>query len=168
MFLARVFFFRIHESPRFLVHAGREKEAAIALTDIAKFNGDRIRVTVADVKDDEEDDIRESYDPSGGHGRDSEEREGLLEQSPTTPTAPSATLSPRPQLRRSSVPPRPMRAMRKWIGKPLEGWYSRISGLLTGEWRTRTLLIWGIWMNMALGKLLYRVREGHSSADLSR
>jgi hypothetical protein len=168
MFLARVFFFRIHESPRFLVHTGREEEAAVTLTDIANFNGDRIRVTVADVKDDEEDDIRDSYDPSGGHGRDSEEREGLLEHSPTTPTTPSATQPPRTHLRRSSVPPGPARVVRRWIGKPLEGWYGRVSGLLTGEWRTRTLLIWGIWMSMALGKLLYQARERYSGADLSR
>jgi hypothetical protein len=165
MFLSRVLFFRVHESPRFLVHTGREEEAAIALTDIAKFNGDRIRVTVADVKDDNEGVVRESYDPLGEHERNSEEREGLLEYSPTTPISPNETRSHRPHLQRSSISPGPTGILRKWIGRPLEGWYSRITELLTGEWRTRTLLIWGIWMSMALGEL----RQAHErcrSADL--
>ncbi|KAJ7043097.1 MFS general substrate transporter [Mycena alexandri] len=39
MFLARIVFFRLYESPRFLVHAGRPKEALEALQLIARFNG---------------------------------------------------------------------------------------------------------------------------------
>ncbi|KAJ7740258.1 MFS general substrate transporter [Mycena maculata] len=39
MFVARILFFRLHESPRFLVHAGRPAEALEALQLIARFNG---------------------------------------------------------------------------------------------------------------------------------
>ncbi|KAJ6583947.1 MFS general substrate transporter [Mycena vulgaris] len=39
MFLARIAFFRLHESPRFLVHAGRPEEALETLQLIARFNG---------------------------------------------------------------------------------------------------------------------------------
>ncbi|KAJ7701373.1 major facilitator superfamily domain-containing protein [Mycena rosella] len=39
MFLARIVFFRLHESPRFLVHAGRPAEALETLQLIARFNG---------------------------------------------------------------------------------------------------------------------------------
>ncbi|KAJ7464707.1 MFS general substrate transporter [Mycena galericulata] len=39
MFVARIVFFRLHESPRFLVHAGRPHEALEALQLIARFNG---------------------------------------------------------------------------------------------------------------------------------
>ncbi|KAJ7647043.1 MFS general substrate transporter [Roridomyces roridus] len=39
MFIARVVFFRLHESPRFLVHAGRPAEALVALQAMARFNG---------------------------------------------------------------------------------------------------------------------------------
>ncbi|KAJ6597770.1 major facilitator superfamily domain-containing protein [Mycena vulgaris] len=39
MFLARIVFFRLHKSPRFLVHAGRPEEALETLQLIARFNG---------------------------------------------------------------------------------------------------------------------------------
>ncbi|KAF7364811.1 MFS general substrate transporter [Mycena venus] len=39
MFIARIVFFRLHESPRFLVHAGRPAEALETLQLIARFNG---------------------------------------------------------------------------------------------------------------------------------
>ncbi len=142
MFLSRILFFRLHESPRFLVHTGREEEAAIALTDIAKFNGDRLRVTVADVKDDNEDDFGEVFESE-------EEREGLLMPSPVR-TAHIRMDSSAP-LQRPTKPSRSANFLRKWLGTPLQGWYSRITGLLRGEWKTRTLLIWGIWMSMAFG-----------------
>lgn len=153
MFLARILFFRLHESPRYLVHAGREEEAAIALTSIAKFNGNRLLVTVADVKDDGEDESRKEYEPSGACRRD-EEREGLLEHSVTSPdpVRPSA-------FRAQSMPSHSAGLLRKWLGKPLKAWYSRMSGLLTGEWKMRTLLIWGIWMSMALGTVIYHAHS---------
>ncbi|EKM51853.1 uncharacterized protein PHACADRAFT_165177 [Phanerochaete carnosa HHB-10118-sp] len=51
MFLARIVFFRLHESPRYLVHAGRHREAVESLQMISKFNGDELDLDVEDVRD---------------------------------------------------------------------------------------------------------------------
>lgn len=51
MFLARMVTFRLHESPRFLVHAGRHQEALESLQMISKFNGNNIVLALEDVDD---------------------------------------------------------------------------------------------------------------------
>ncbi|KAF8628622.1 hypothetical protein AX15_003759 [Amanita polypyramis BW_CC] len=51
MFLARIVFFRLHESPRFLVHAGRPHDALKSLQMISKFNGSDISIELSDVVD---------------------------------------------------------------------------------------------------------------------
>lgn len=51
MFLARMVFFRLHESPRYLVHAGRHQEALESLQMISRFNGDDFDISLYDVDD---------------------------------------------------------------------------------------------------------------------
>ncbi|KAF9222968.1 MFS general substrate transporter [Gyrodon lividus] len=51
MFLARILFFRLHESPRYLVHAGRHQEALESLQLISRFNGSEIAIDLEDVDD---------------------------------------------------------------------------------------------------------------------
>ncbi|KAG7444386.1 MFS general substrate transporter [Guyanagaster necrorhizus] len=51
MFFARMVFFRLHESPRFLVHAGRHQEAVESLQMIARFNGAPLSLDLDDVED---------------------------------------------------------------------------------------------------------------------
>jgi hypothetical protein len=51
LFAARVLFFTLHESPRFLVRAGRPAAALDALTRIARFNGSPLVLELADVRD---------------------------------------------------------------------------------------------------------------------
>ncbi|KZT73865.1 MFS general substrate transporter [Daedalea quercina L-15889] len=51
MFLARIVFFRLHESPRYLVHAGRHQEALESLQLISRFNGDELSLAIEDVRD---------------------------------------------------------------------------------------------------------------------
>ncbi|KAI6044903.1 major facilitator superfamily domain-containing protein [Pisolithus marmoratus] len=51
MFLARIVFFRLHESPRYLVHAGRHQEALENLQLISRFNGSELTLVLDDVDD---------------------------------------------------------------------------------------------------------------------
>ena len=51
MFLARIVFFRLHESPRYLVHAGRPQDAIKSLQLISRFNGSDISIELEDVRD---------------------------------------------------------------------------------------------------------------------
>lgn len=51
MFIARVVLFRLHESPRYLVHAGRPHDAIESLRRIAEYNGDSLAINVRDVED---------------------------------------------------------------------------------------------------------------------
>jgi len=51
MFLARMVFFRLHESPRYLVHAGRPQDALESLQMISKFNGSELELNLGDVED---------------------------------------------------------------------------------------------------------------------
>ncbi|KAG7088038.1 hypothetical protein E1B28_012072 [Marasmius oreades] len=52
MFLARIVFFRLHESPRYLVGAGRHQEALESLQLISRFNGSDLSLVIEDVLDD--------------------------------------------------------------------------------------------------------------------
>jgi hypothetical protein len=51
MFAARMVFFRLHESPRYLVHAGRPQEALESLQMISQFNGENLALSLEDVED---------------------------------------------------------------------------------------------------------------------
>ncbi|KAI0754860.1 MFS general substrate transporter [Daedaleopsis nitida] len=51
MFIARMVFFRLHESPRYLVHAGRPQEAIESLQLISKFNGSELSLDLEDIED---------------------------------------------------------------------------------------------------------------------
>lgn len=51
MFIARIVFFRLHESPRYLVHAGRHLEAIESLQMISRFNGSDLTLELEDVQD---------------------------------------------------------------------------------------------------------------------
>lgn len=51
MFIARILFFRLHESPRYLVHAGRPHEAIESLQLISKFNGSELSIDLDDIED---------------------------------------------------------------------------------------------------------------------
>lgn len=51
MFIGRIIFFRLHESPRYLVHAGRPHDAIKSLQMISRFNGSELSIELDDVRD---------------------------------------------------------------------------------------------------------------------
>lgn len=163
MFLARVLFFRSRESPRYLVHSGRKEEAAIALTHIAKFNGSPFPITVADVNDDNE--RSEGTDMSstsrlrnGFESGNTEETERLLESSPSIrSTRPLIARGRNRSFLLTTKPSGVLGLIRRWITAPLFSWWNRITGLLSGEWKERTILIWGVWCTMALAFTMFNV-----------
>lgn len=65
MFLARMVFFRLHESPRYLVHAGRHQEALESLQLISRFNGSELPIELEDVDDRLPPIICEAHAPTG-------------------------------------------------------------------------------------------------------
>lgn len=181
MFLCRIIFFKLHESPRYLVHAGRKEEAAVALTEIAKFNGQDLEFELDDVDDTAE--VETTLQREVSTTRHSIEGQPLL---PTAASPVSATanggaegLPPRrprlggpghghsrsrsgmPAIRRSSTASVYslggrkgsgfLRSLPRWLRKPISMWMSRVEPLFEDDWRERTLLIWGVWGCLALG-----------------
>lgn len=51
MYICRVVFFHLYESPKYLVHAGRLQDAAFVLHEISKVNGNTLEVKIEDVHD---------------------------------------------------------------------------------------------------------------------
>ncbi|KAJ7274109.1 MFS general substrate transporter [Mycena rebaudengoi] len=128
LFLARIVFFRLHESPRFLVHAGRPAEALEALRLIALFNGAPAlasELALADVDD--------------------AVRPPNADTSDTAPVTPMA-LKPEASLLLPAGLPR-------WVHR----WAARMRMVLTPAWRRTTLLVWGAWCAMALAYTMFNV-----------
>ncbi len=65
MFIARIVFFRLHESPRYLVHAGRPHEAIESLQLISKFNGSELSLGLDDIEDTVQPAASEQTGPNG-------------------------------------------------------------------------------------------------------
>lgn len=97
-FLARILFFRLHESPRYLVHAGRHEEARLNLQKISRFNGSELSLDINDVIDHHSDieehapsipkpierprtDVRVIFDANHPSGVDTSETEPLTSDS---------------------------------------------------------------------------------------
>ncbi|KAL5524378.1 hypothetical protein ACEPAF_9518 [Sanghuangporus sanghuang] len=113
-FLARIVFFRLHESPRYLVHAGRHEEALVNLRKISRYNGSELSLALEDVHDyhtvedpqSEEqapfiprnagrtrEDVRIVFDANADEERQlelSSEREPLASDNPTSTPKPSS------------------------------------------------------------------------------
>ncbi|KAJ8469013.1 hypothetical protein ONZ45_g17037 [Pleurotus djamor] len=248
MFLARMVFFKLHESPRYLVHAGRPQEALESLQMISRFNGSDLSLVLDDVDDQRP--TRTSSPPhepseadkqptppvssdrnpvqtSVAHYQSTGESSNTLEShsisqsteplSPIASTSPEIrspipsryhdaskelglppSLSPRRETRFPfndvsqaeagdvEAPPTPrtprrptnrlssasLRSRRRSslyenstfcarlpsrIRRPLLGWVSRVSLVLTPEWLRTTLLVWGTWFFMSLAYTMFNV-----------
>jgi len=67
MFIFRILFFKLHESPRFLVSTGRPAEAVLALRRINSYNGVSMDLDISDVHNEPIDDPEEAPTKPEGH-----------------------------------------------------------------------------------------------------
>ncbi|KAH9020563.1 MFS general substrate transporter [Lactarius deliciosus] len=91
MFIARIVFFRLHESPRYLVHAGRPQDALESLQMISRFNGSELEL-----------DSRTSTPLFDADGEVSDSPKDLAAPPPTNASMP---LSPSPPEGTENAPP---------------------------------------------------------------
>lgn len=184
MFVCRIVLFRLHESPRWLVHAGRKEAAVEALSQIAKYNGQEFDFSIEDVHDEGE--IETTLRREVTATRHSMERPLLLSPATQDETPNSASPLPRyfaphhrhlrshSRARRStsaysryssysthgnysSIPHKMLTYLPRWLRRPLEHWLSRFEQLITEEWRERVWLIWGVWCTMSLAYTMFNV-----------
>ncbi|KAF7299816.1 MFS general substrate transporter [Mycena chlorophos] len=149
MFLARIVLFRLHESPRFLVHAGRQEEALETLQLIARFNGSPTlagELKLADVDDTAVLPVEDEVDTSYGY-------ESIASDTTASNSAGG-------------------NKSKRYLAPWMERWLSRMRMVLAPEWRRTTLLIWGAWGGMALAYTMFNVflpklLESDASGDKS-
>lgn len=181
MFISRILFFRLHESAKYLVHAGRPSEALVALQRISRVNGDAVTWHLSDVADEG------VLSPIGGpvavdygtpspgsvrsFGRGSverwgrevrggggarEEEEGLGEDEDEDEGAPGYGRGMR---RRNDGARVQDGTLVDWLPGALaasvEDYRDRLRGLFEPKWALTTKLVWTIWAFASAG---YTVR----------
>ncbi|GAA5953174.1 hypothetical protein JCM3765_007432 [Sporobolomyces pararoseus] len=181
MFLARVLFFKLHESAKFLVASKRAPAAVVSLQKISKFNGTKSTWALNDVIDEvsstnsrgdgsirgvEEDqsvsttEDQHSYSPSRSPSINSiaYSQAPLLDDNSDIESSDFSSYAP-PEFARQTNPQRP-----EWINKLPRSWRSaatdysaRVQDLLEGKWRRTTLFIWAIWTLASAGYTMFNV-----------
>ncbi|GAA5866253.1 hypothetical protein JCM1840_004056 [Sporobolomyces johnsonii] len=183
MFLARVLFFRLHESAKFLVSANRPSAAVNSLRRISRFNGDDAHWEVDDVVDHYQGShgvaprtAEEDVEAGGRIGKREEGNEGdeppaLSFPSPLSadgaslvraedPSSPSFLVAPPSSLpRRHKRRPRPAWVDRlpRSLRTTADNYLDRVDELLDEDWRRTTLLIWAVWTLASAGFTIFNV-----------
>ncbi|KAH7101221.1 MFS general substrate transporter [Auriculariales sp. MPI-PUGE-AT-0066] len=174
MFLCRIIFFRLHESPRFLVATGRPQEALVSLRKINKFNGGDLLIEIGDVSDQPSPaapasayGVAEQPQPSGSTPPSYDSVGELPHPVHTSPIVESTPESPRRLRVRSASEvttasmlrrtPEWIRPLPRIIRRPLLAAHDRLEITLSPEWRKTTLLVWAIWLLMSLGYTMVNV-----------
>ena len=178
MFLARMVFFRLHESPRYLVHAGRPHDAIKSLQMISRFNGSDLAIELEDVRDylhqtetraransrtifDAGVDSSPNGSPKKGpiktvysstEGSTDPDDEGQSEETEGPSQTPSTPTLRRNDETTTSVPFETMCwKLPRWLRKPLLAWWNRVMVVLSPPWLRISLLVWAAWCLMSLG-----------------
>lgn len=153
MFVCRVVFFHLYESPRYLVHAGRLEDAAIVLQEISKVNGKEIDVNVEDVHD-----LLINAPEESALGPESYAATG------TSPPRTPRTSSRSPSRSRSRSPAsdakdRKIASTRflPRLRRAFSNWYDLTALSLAPQSRRTTILMWGIWMGTSAGYTLFNL-----------
>ncbi|GAA5828757.1 hypothetical protein JCM3770_004695, partial [Rhodotorula araucariae] len=161
MFFCRVLFFRLHESPKFLVASNRPSAAVIALRRISKINGDNRRYVLADVVD-AAGAAAESATDAAAHGAssdasspsdvDADDEEATL----AAFALPPALVSHASSTRRARRPAWVERLPKRW--RPgVDECLARFDELMQPRWRRTTLLVWTVWTLASAGYTIFNV-----------
>jgi len=170
MFLARVLFFKLHESAKFLVASKRASAAVVSLQRISKFNGTDSSWGLDDVLDSRDEPSMENSAMRRREGGTTANEESDSSYSPSRPPSISSlALAQEPLLSptddeessssfsTSSYPSseyarRSPRRRPDWVNRlprslraAVTDYLGRVDELLEGKWRRITFLIWAIW-----------------------
>ncbi|CAH7668600.1 major facilitator superfamily domain-containing protein [Phakopsora pachyrhizi] len=144
MFLSRVLFFRIMESPKYLIASGRSADAIIVLEEISAQNGVELIVSESDLID------QRHSDAQGLLVRNNEDRSYRLI---------GEHHHHHHQHRRFGADDGSDSGF-VWIKSARIGWLifcERLEVLMSPELRTKTILIWSIWIVVAFGYTSFNV-----------
>lgn len=167
MFIARIVFFRLEESAKFLANAGDHAGALVALQRISKINGDsESEWSLEDVIDRLPTKELEGEGISGKYDAMGESEESYEERSNASPVAEEPPIGPLYQYGVSSSNLSVEERKRgeklvmgsSWVGQiPMKLWDSmgdfpeRIDRLFEPEWALTTKLVWVIWFAASAG-----------------
>jgi MFS family permease len=160
--IARLVFFHLFESPKFLVSAGRLEEARSVLQRIADFNGQPKKVKLSDVRD-QEDGGREApskisrWRPRSwmAKGRTSmqnsnEERQRLMVEEDQEASGSGSANGNEASFRSSS------RSKTSWRSS-IEEAQKRYAELFSPHWAKTTILVWSIWTVFTLAYTMVNI-----------
>ncbi|UZJ51463.1 hypothetical protein CBS101457_000783 [Exobasidium rhododendri] len=181
--IARLVFFSLYESPKFLVSAGRHEEARSVLQRIAAFNGEPKKVRLSDVHDQEEveEAVREASEGPGGLrgslsrwkpkswiGRQStssmdwqeevQERQRLIVEEQNQDD--DGVMPARDERPIDTNPPKTQKG-RTWIPRSwapsIQEAKGRYKELFSPHWAKTTTLVWSIWTVFTLAYTMVNI-----------
>ncbi|GAA6010975.1 hypothetical protein JCM11491_005893 [Sporobolomyces phaffii] len=187
MFLARVLFFKLHESAKFLVASKRASAAVVSLERISEFNGTTSTWSLDDVVDDvsnlrarrmrasrgaDSTETRPEFDARSPSSRSPSVRSVAYSQAPLLgededfdhdTQRSDASTYPASNSSWAHIPTR-SRSRPEWVNRLPTSWrgavtdyLTRVNELLEGKWRRTTLFIWAIWTLASAGYTMFNV-----------
>jgi hypothetical protein len=157
MFIIRVLFFKLYESPKWLVGAGRNQDAVLSLKEIVKFNGDKVPIELPDVID------HITIEPSLNLN---DQHYGAGDTSPSPPnsaTAPLYTSLPSGERPTNEDNSFSSKCTNKFYLRPvslfssLNAYLEHVSILFTPTFLRTTTLTWSIWFSISVGYTIFNV-----------
>jgi len=141
MLLCRTIFFKLRESPSWLVQAGRPEEALVVLQEINDINGSAINLDLASIQQGQK--PKRSLSPNEGeYGPQREGREPLLSPQMAAVEDDDGFLPP---LRLDCKSSGWIAYLPEPLAASVMAYIEKIRGLFEPDWRLTTLLVWAIW-----------------------
>ena len=158
MFLCRSAFFRLHESPKWLVGAGRTDDAVLALRAIVQTNGEPFALAVADVIDtpcDESKDVENGY--AAIDRSPSPPGTGFGDYTPVATNEHNHEASLSPVHVEARLPHPWVSALPESIATRVSDYLNHVGQLFSPQWARTTILLWCIWTLVSAGYTIFNV-----------